>query len=137
MVDNSAQSSNPSNNAIRWNNGVNDYACENTADKVFLLSVQEITSRENGFAVYISYGEGNTRIRFPTDYALANNACAIKTKRYAGWCWLRSPDYNDAIKVREIDETGEVDYSSNSLDKINLKTAIIVPALCIDADLIK
>nr|MBO4518056.1 hypothetical protein [Clostridia bacterium] len=49
-VDNSARSTNPDNDATYWNYGANSYACNNTYDKVWLLSLQEVTTAEYGFA---------------------------------------------------------------------------------------
>ncbi|MBQ4496531.1 MAG: hypothetical protein II973_03415, partial [Spirochaetaceae bacterium] len=40
-VDNSAASTNPASNANLWNSGTNDYACDGTSDKIFLLSEKE------------------------------------------------------------------------------------------------
>ena len=49
LVDNSIRSGNPDNNAEYFNNGNNIYACADTSDKVFLLSVQEFTNADYGF----------------------------------------------------------------------------------------
>ena len=83
-VDNSAASTNPASNASTWNSGTNDYACENTSDKVFLLSEKEATTSDYGFTEYNVHGLGNSRIRVTTDYAKANCAFQNATAGYGG-----------------------------------------------------
>ena len=83
-VDNSAASTNPASNASQWNSGTNDYVCDNTSDKIFLLSEKEATTSDYGFTEYDQYGEGNSRIRVTTDYAKANCAFQNATAGYGG-----------------------------------------------------
>ena len=128
IVDNSEISTNPETNAVYWSNGKNIYACENTEDKIYLLSEKEATTTEYGFTTYREYGEyaitGNSRIRMPTDYAKAN---------YSGngspaiWWWLRSPCYNMSYGARDIDGRG---YACN-YNYVNKRTDGIVPALTV------
>ena len=87
-----------------------DYACENTTDKIFLLSESEVINSDYGFAAYNSYGKGNTRIRFPTDYAKANYAFASEVDGYGGYWWLRSPYYYSSSKARSVSHGGYADY---------------------------
>ena len=101
-VDNSARSTNPNSDASQWNSGENQFACENTSDKIFLLSEQEATTAGYGFDVYDAFGEGNTRIRVTTDYALATGAYQDSTDGYGGWWWLRSPLYSNENYARLI-----------------------------------
>ena len=56
------------------------YACEDTTDKIFLLSESEVINSDYGFAAYDSYGQGNARIRVSTDFAKANYA--FKQSKY-------------------------------------------------------
>ena len=67
--------------------GNNPYACENTCDKVFLLSYGE--------AIKSNYGLNSTELRqkISSDYARAQGAYTDTSSRYVGnsqW-WLRSP----------------------------------------------
>ena len=70
-VDNSARSTNPDTKGVLWNGGKNIYFCEDTSDKVFLLSEREATKSAFGFGVYDSYGAGSARIRMATDFGYA------------------------------------------------------------------
>ena len=103
------------------------YACENTTDKIFLLSESEVINSGYGFDAYISYGKGNARIRFPTDYAKANCADASSTDGCGGYWWLRSPIYNDSSLVRVVSYNG---YASR-VKNVNYSYYGVVPALSI------
>ena len=128
-VDNSARSTNPDSNGEEWNSGENQYASETkTKDKIFLLSVQEATKSDYGFAEYTASGQGNTRIRVTTDYAKATGAYQSATAGYGGWWWLRSPYcFNNENFAREIDIDG-IAYSS---DSVSFAYVGVVPALSI------
>ena len=104
-----------------------DYACENTTDKIFLLSASEVINSDYGFAAYSSYGKGNARIRFPTDYAKANNAYMGSTDGYGGYWWLRSPDYYYSHYARYVGDDGNA-YHDNYVGN---KNNGVVPALSI------
>ena len=111
-VDNSARSTNTDANATQWNSGNNTYKCDNTTDKIFLLSEQEVTKAEYGFAAYNVYkGDSNgttesSRIRMTTDYAKANYAYQNTTAGYGGWWWLRSPYCYDRYNARDVSNDG-------------------------------
>ncbi|MBQ9494016.1 MAG: hypothetical protein IJR50_00070 [Treponema sp.] len=98
-VDNSAESTNPDGDATLWNSGSNQYACENTSDKIFLLSEKEATTESYGFAkynVYIRDGNGTTesaRRIIPTEFAVAHGADKDNSTGGSHW-WLRSPYYD-------------------------------------------
>lgn len=126
-VDNSAASTNPASNASEWNSGTNDYACDNTSDKIFLLSEKEATTSDYEFKRYDQYKAGNSRIRVTTDYAKANYAYQSATAGYGGWWWLRSPDYKKSTYARSIHYDGYA-YSYAS---VNYKYGGVVPALSI------
>lgn len=106
------------------------YACEDTKDKIFLLSMKEATSY--GFPTYNRYGVGNARIRKPTDYAKANHALWTSTDGYGGDWWSRSP-YSDtsidtSIHVRYVRYDGKASAPNMVDDTSNG----VVPALCLD-----
>ena len=103
------------------------YACENTTDKIFLLSESEVINSGYGFDAYISYGKGNARIRFPTDYAKANCADASSTDGCGGYWWLRSPIYNDSSLVRVVSYDGH----ASSVKNVYYSYYGVVPALSI------
>ncbi len=126
-VDNSAASTNPASNSSQWNSGKNNYACEDTSDKIFLLSEKEATTASYGFASYSSYGIGNTRIRVTTDYAKANYAYQSTSSSYGGYWWLRSPSYNNSFTARDVfyDGYANGDYLVDSTNRG------VVPALSI------
>ena len=103
----------------------NPYACDNTSDKIFLLSQQEATTEGYGFDAYDEYGKGNTRIRVTTDYA---NKTGVHTDIYTGWWWLRSPNYESENVARGIFYNFGYAYSFNS---VFTKDGGVVPALSI------
>ena len=116
LVKNDARSTNPDNNASEWNGGANQYACEDTYDKVFLLSMQEVTKEGYGFATDPSVSD-TARSKKVTNYARANYAdvyipSGFGSSDYAGnglW-WLRSPYYSSG--VWSIGRSGYSKYSS-------------------------
>ena len=82
-VDNSAQSAGYSSNP---------YACENTFDKVFLLSYREVTNSAYGFASdYATYDTARQMIT--SDFSRATGAYITPDSSHYGnaWWWLRSP----------------------------------------------
>ena len=127
-VDNSKESTNPDGNATLWNDGENEYACDNTKDKIFLLSKQEATTEGYGFAAYDAYKKGNTRIRVTTDYAKATGAYQDSVAGYdGGWWWLRSPYCVDERNACYISSAG-IAYID---DYVWYSDGGVVPALCI------
>ncbi len=103
------------------------YACENTTDKIFLLSASEVINSDYGFAAYDSYGERNTRIRSPTDYAKANYAGASLSDGNGGHWWLRSPYYHYSYYARFVSGVGYANYNDGVYDT----SYGVVPALSI------
>ena len=132
-VDNTATSTIPNTlteeeKRSEWDEGKNDNACDNTKDKIFLLSEQEATIAEYGFAAYNAREEGNTRIRVTTDYAKATGADQNETAGYGGCWWLRSPYYGYRSYARSISVGG---YATSYSIVWNADVGV-VPALYIE-----
>ena len=115
-VDNSAVSTNPHEDPARWTYGENEGACENTNDKIFLLSESEVTNTEYGF-------DRDTKIDKyrqlkSSDYAKCQGAYVCADKSYEGnsFWWLRSPD-SDYYRgnVRIVGNNGDSGHSDNLL----------------------
>ena len=130
-MDNSAKSANPSNNSLGWNNGNNKYACKNTKDKIFLLSVQELTN--DAYAL-----RGDSIERKTTDYAKSQGVSFYRitgTVSYAASWWLRSPFYgrdNAAQSVEyHIDSSYSV-YVGCGAYNVSYTECGVVPALWMD-----
>ena len=72
----------------------NKYACENTSDKIYLLSYQDIVNSNYGFI------DATSRCAQVTDYAKAVGAFWVVDPEYSdnSYYWLRSPDdeYNNS-----------------------------------------
>lgn len=69
-----------------------------TNDKIFLLSIDDITNEEYGFPTH--QGETSTRIKKATDYAVA--------KGYEDWYYLRTPSSVYPYKVSVVAEEGDI-----------------------------
>ena len=90
----------------------NKYACENTFDKVFLLSYGEVTNNEYGFAS--DYSDYDTaRSMTVSDYARSTGAYMNTSNSYfgCGYWWLRSPSFNDSYYARYVNRNGYVDFN--------------------------
>lgn len=100
----------------------NSYASQNTNDKVFLLSYQEVTNASYGFT------SNTSRERGPSDYALAQGV-VVQSTPYNYW-WLRSPAHSTPVRACYVSISGvaklENNYSVNSAD------IGIVPAMYIE-----
>lgn len=99
----------------------NSYACENTVDKIYLLSYAEATKKLYGFT------NDEDRIMKTTEYARANGAYQSSTEGYGGYWWLRSPrnDYSD--RARGIYYFGDPDR----YDIVHYGGGGVVPALSV------
>ncbi len=111
-VDNSARSTEPE-NSLTWEN---QWASSPTVDKIFLLSVQEVTRSEYGF---INTDDDDAKIRKPTDYArTSGNFCTT-------W-FLRSPDDYLGSDVILVNAKGNFTHTNCG----NVRG--FVPALCLE-----
>lgn len=136
-IDNSAESTNPASNPTQWNDGENQYTCNTTKDKIFLLSEKEVTSSDYGFAEYNVYinDENSTakssRLREPTDYAIANFIyCKTMNATYTVNWWLRSPSFENENVVQSIKNDGNAKYKLS----VDSEFGAIVPALSISTN---
>ena len=103
-VDNSAYSTGDSSNR---------YACENTFDKVFLLSYREVVNSEYGFASSSSTND-TARQMTVSDYARSTGAYMYTSSGYFGcgdW-WLRSPIDGSGYIARRVGDSGDADYGN-------------------------
>lgn len=124
-VDNGERSTNPDTKGVLWNGGKNIYYCEDTSDKIFLLSEREASRADFGFGAYDSYGAGSARIRKPSDFAKAQGVRQDESGLYGGWWWLRSPSYSYSDSARGVTDFG---YACD-LDKVDAAGGGIVPAI--------
>ena len=97
------------NSAATTDFAINQSACQNTFDKVFLLSYLDVTSAD--------YGMSNaSRKKQATDYALSQGVYVdpnAKDDGYALW-GLRSPDgYYGSSYVRVVESDGGVEYEGH------------------------
>ena len=125
-VDNSARSTNPDNDGTYFNEGVNSYACNNTYDNVWLLSVREISTAKYGFSeslsdFYSDYG----RYKSASDYAKCQGE-GRGNNSYTDKYWLRSPSCSGSSYICYLYNSGSSfsyyqDYDSTDFG--------VVPAL--------
>ncbi len=117
LVDNSASTTSSSSNS---------YACENTNDKVFLLSYKDVLNTSYGFN--LSSGNYDTARRLKTTgYAQSQGADTLTNSSYRGngmW-WLRSPLDYDSSRALSVNGDGNADCN----DYVNYTSTGVVPAL--------
>ena len=112
-VDNSVQSTGYS---------TNQYACENTYDKVYLLSYQEAYAMDSS-----TTGGSKARERITSDYTRATGAYMYRSTDYYGngFWWLRSPYDCGSYYARFINLIGYISYN----DYVDYTYYGVVPAL--------
>ena len=104
----------------------NPYACENTNDKIFLLSYREVTNSAYGFSS--DYSSYDTACRMQTsDYSRASGVWMITNSSYYGngYWWLRSPYIDNSSIARIVRSDGYVDDDNS----VYLSDDGVVPAL--------
>lgn len=84
----------------------NKHACEDTYDKVYLLSYADFQNPEYGFES--TTGESSTRYSQPTDFAIARGVFADSKGGYEnnGYYWTRSPESLFWDYVWDVDYVG-------------------------------
>ena len=102
----------------------NPYACEDTEDKIFLLSYREVTNSAYGFAT--SSTHDTARRMLTSDYARAIGVWMSTSESYYGngYWWLRSPSSNNSDYARGVLSGGDADYD----DSVGFSNGV-VPAL--------
>ena len=113
IVDNSAEST---------GNNSNTFACEDTEDKIFLLSYEEVSG------VYGIITSDSRRL-LTSDYARAMGAHMSTSNGFygCGYWFLRSPYVYSSIGVRFVPFDGNM----NKYVSVNLSCHGVVPALWI------
>ena len=109
-----------------------NYYCDNTTDKIFLLSVYEATKSDYGFAGCDN--QDSARVRLSTDYAKANYAFQNNTDPQATRWMLRSPVSTGNANAKSIDDNGKANgnysaYLVGHSGKKNSGKYGVVPAL--------
>lgn len=125
LVDNSASSCYPPYETV--GSSYDSYLSENTTDKVFLLSVRDVTTSLWGFEEGgMSYG---TRCFVPTDLAIASRVYRYSASSfyYGTICYLRTP--GDASTVKTCGGDG---YVGNAETAYNDYNNAMVPAIVVD-----
>ena len=105
-----------------YSNG-NPYLCENTTDKVFLLSKGEVKNSAYGFT------DNTNRTKLATAYAIANGA--YSNENNVAWWWLRTPTYDYTQEPRsDLAHRIKVDGSIHN-STVNTSTGGVAPAMWI------
>lgn len=123
-IDNSAESTSDATGSI---SKATSFVCDDTSDKIFLLSEKEATTTDYGFAGYRASGTDSARIREATDYAKANYAYQSVTSGYGCHWWLRSPYNRYDSESRNVKNNGEAE---NDIPVYN-KYVGVCPALSV------
>ena len=92
------------NSAETTNSATNEYACNDTQDKVYLLSYRDYTNVEY-------FADDASRECKPTDWAKANGAYYYSSSG-TGFYWTRSPYSGSSFYVSCVDIDGDLQGSS-------------------------
>ena len=84
----------------------NPFACENTFDKVFLLSYRDVVNSSYGFSTSGNNSRG--REKRGSDYCRAQGLHTYSNGNYGNYWWLRSPNYNYSYRARYVDGNGRL-----------------------------
>lgn len=122
------------NSAISTGELFNGNSSEDTEDKIFLLSHEEVKNSEYGFASSLLDIEYDIDRRMQTsDYSRATGACMSILPEYYGigdW-WLRSPGYNTISAVKYVSYSG---CSTNLYTSMSRSDMGVVPAMWINLE---
>jgi len=104
----------------------NDNACNDTTDKVFLLSIHDATNTDMDF-------DQASRLRVATDYAKANHAQTVENDgKYYGIWMTRSPTTNSTSHVYIVDNYGNTNNDDNYKTYVEDKSVGIIPVITLD-----
>ena len=104
------KTTNVDNSASTTDGASNPYACDNTQDKVFLLSYKDYRTADYGFST--SSSDTSTREARTTDYARADGALISSNKN--AYYWTRSPNSGNQHYASHIYPTGKIGYDNNT-----------------------
>ena len=110
-----------------------DFACDNTEDKVFLLSLKEATNPNYSFAKPGDSTYGNTRVIIASDFAIASGVALSLTEQSGGAWLLRSPVKNttgNAYGFRLCEQAGKI--VATSISASGSKASGVVPVICVN-----
>ena len=109
------------NSAASTGNSSNRYACENTFDKVFLLSYREVITIEYGFESSFTYDDTARRMLM-SDFSRATGAYMSTGSGYYGngWWLLRSPGSNYSFGARVVGSYGDAGGIIGVVPALNL-----------------
>lgn len=103
----------------------NDYACEDTNDKLYLLSFDEVVNNSDGFANF-------TTQMMTSDYSRASGAYMNVGAHYGyGWWWTRSPYVYGGYDAYQISYDGGSEVYVTS---VRATSRGVVPVLRINID---
>ncbi len=119
LVDNSADTT---------GNSTNSYVCNNTTDKIYLLSYKDLQNINYGFEYADYNNSSNTILAFVSDYARSKGCFININNSYygAGFWWLRSAYYYDIISGGNSSGYITKDYISNSENGIRAALEITI-----------
>ena len=103
--------------------GSNQYACENTSDKIFLMSYVEADTW---------FTSDSAREKQGSDYAKSQELCVYKGSSYSGnsYYWLRSPNSDYSYDARVVGYDGSID--SYTYVDVDHSYYGVLPALVIE-----
>lgn len=92
----------------------NSYVSDNTLDKIFLLSYEEITNSDYGFDSNVSDVD-TLKSKVTTDYSRASGVY-MNTNDYSGngYYWLRSSSYAHTYYARSVNYSGVIQTTTSS-----------------------
>ena len=112
------------NNGVNSTSANNPYVCENTIDKVFLLSTKELTNEAYGFndsGLLADY----TRNMDASEYARAKGVFLDqKVYKGSGYYWSRSPYQYSSGFAQMVNSSGSLSSSKEMKDALGIVPAI-------------